>query len=353
MNHDMRRERRIEKRSNGYVSPTSRIDHRRPRREKSRFTMLFLFSVLISGIGIGAGIFYQSHSIVDEINLPIIMEAKQDACIKVRPDATDNAPVPYSNISIYSELEERAKEPVVEQLLPEPEKPTLEAKKEEEKIDEPPIEVVKLESSTLEQQSASVDKEIIVSKANQTKHVASSEPVKPRENFNDAMQKTLRDIYTDAEHMIVENVTHGKKMPSIEQPNSNLKIVSQKKVISDTTVLNKDSPKMIDAVVSKKTNPPVQNLEANPAGREYWVEFKPLSSSKEAEHLWHQLITTTSAKTALVGAQHKIQRHSSAAGSISYNLSAGPFSKDSALACCQRLRQAKVNCRVLKKIGKQ
>jgi hypothetical protein len=285
--------------------------------------MLFLIFFLLTGTGIGTGFFYWSQSPIDEVNLPVIMEAKEDACTKVRPDATENASVPYSNITIYSELEERAKEPVVEQLLPEPEKPALESKNSIESVDTPSTEVTHLKSNTLAEpplshktgeiqvspnQAPAGDKCIIASKSSEPKQATTSGFVKPS------------NISNNATHMVVENASQEK-----------------------------NTPKVIDTVLSKKPIPPVHSPDKTSADRTYWVEFKPLSSSKEAEHMWHRLITNTSASTTLMDAQHKIRTQSSSEGKPSYILSTGPFSKDAALACCQRLRQAKVNCRVIKK----
>lgn len=348
MNQHIQQEPQLKKKRQESTSSPSRSNHRKIRPEKSKIPMLFLIAFGVSGIGIGTGVYYWSQSPVDEINLPVIMEAKEDACIKVRPGATDNAPLPYSNISIYSELEEHSKEPVVEQLLPEPEKPIIEAQKETP--DTPVVEVAQLEASAPEEPALSQNTTEIRISQNQSSSPTPTVPPKARESLNDAVHKTLRTIYNDAAHMIVENVSHGKQMPTLEQPNSNLKIVSQKKQIKqEPAPATKEIPKAINTVVTTKTSTPELPSQEKPVGILYWVEFKPQPSSKDAEHIWHQVATHKSVKALLTGISHKIQRQSAEDGNVRYHLSVGPFTKESAFACCQQLRQAKVNCRVIKK----
>ena len=219
MDHDLRPTERKEKRPNDLSTSTSSLRHRKPQRKKILSNKLLISIVLLSSIGLGVGFFHLSQTPVNEANLPVLMEAKEDACIKVRPDASDNTSVPYSNISIYSELEEHSKEPVVEQLLPETEKPALAENNETENMDTPPIEVVQLQADQGNDNSADEKLMCQIETPKSTAAIKTPTPEqspqkassKTRESLNEAMNKTMRNIYNEANSMIVENVTHGKK----------------------------------------------------------------------------------------------------------------------------------------------
>jgi hypothetical protein len=345
MDQEFRSVERREKRPHDLsATPTQR----KPQRKKERSKTIWIGAFLLSSVVLGVGFFQLSQAPVNEANLPVIMEAKEDACIKVRPNATENTSVPYSNISIYSELEENSKEPAVEQLLPETEKPVVEAKVEKETVDTPPIEMVQVAAD----ETPKTTEEPLVCKLDTTKtETASEQPAekptsKTRESLNEAMQKTMRSIYNDANGMIAENITHGKKMPDNTPSNSKLKIVTQTKSApaKETVLVAKSTPAAKAKIVPATAQQPLK-----PIAKAYWVEFKPVSTSQDAERMWNQLATNASAKAALVGVQHKVQKQTAAEGGQGYRLYAGPYTKEEAIACAQTLRKAKVNCRVINK----
>ena len=140
-------------------------------------------------------------------------------------------------------------------------------------------------------------------------------------------------------------------MPNIAQANTNLKIVAQDKPFpaKETILVSKSTSKETNLVDTKKLVPATAQSLTKPSGKNYWVEFKTVSTSKDAESMWHQLAMNKSAKAALVGVQHKVQKQSSEDGAQGYRLTAGPYTKEEAIACCQQLRKTKVNCRVIKK----